>query len=200
MVNLAPRTLADVLDCLRMVGKVAGVAVRAEHVIAHLRSRIDAVAVRSAAALPRPRVVLLEWLNPPFSCGHWTPELVNLAGGIELLGRTGEHSHTLRWNEVEAAEPDVIVVACCGFDLARTQQDLAALESVPEWNRLSAVRNGRVFVTDGSQYFSCPGPRLVDSLEILAHALHPDIHRQPRRLPRALTLVELQRESAHSDA
>ena len=191
VINLAPRSFGDVLDCLRLVGSAAQVPARAEHVIASLRARIDALAVRSAAAVRRPRVVLLEWLMPPFSCGHWTPELVHLAGGIEMLGRAGERSRALRWSEVEAAQPDVIVIACCGFDLARTQQDLIALASMPEWRRLSAVRNHPVYVIDGSHYFSRPGPRLVDSLEILAHALLPEIHPLPEHLSPALTWSDL---------
>lgn len=191
VINLAPRSFGDVLDCLRLVGSAAQVPARAEHVIASLRARIDALAVRSAAAVHRPRVVLLEWLMPPFSCGHWTPELVQLAGGIEMLGRAGERSRALRWSEVEAAQPDVIVIACCGFDLARTQQDVIALASMPEWRRLSAVRNHRVYVIDGSHYFSRPGPRLVDSLEILAHALLPEIHPLPKHLSPAPTWSDL---------
>lgn len=195
VVNLAPRSFGDVLDCLRLVGSAAQVPARAEHVIASLRARIDAVAVRSAATVRRPRVVLLEWLMPPFSCGHWTPELVHLAGGIEILGRAGERSRALRWSEIEAAQPDVIVVACCGFDLARTQKDLTALAPAPEWRRLLAVRNHQVHVVDGSHYFSRPGPRLVDSLEILAHALHPEIHCLPEHLPRALALADMRQET-----
>jgi len=186
VVNLAPRSLADVLDCLRLVADATGVAERGERVIADLRSRVDAVATRSATIRSRPRVVLLEWLAPPFSCGHWTPQLVDLAGGVELLGRAGQRSRTLHWSEINAAQPEAIFVACCGFDVARTQQDLQAVEAMTEWQGLEAVRNERVFVIDGSQYFSRPGPRLVDSLEILAHTLHPDIHGLPAHLPRAV--------------
>lgn len=196
VVNLAPRSLGDVLDCLHLVAQAAGVKDRSAQVIADLRTRVEAVAARSATVRSRSRVVLLEWLDPPFSCGHWTPELIELAGGLELLGRAGQTSRTLRWSEVEAAQPEAIVVACCGFDIARTRQDLIALEAVSEWHRLPAVRNGRVHVVDGSQYFSRPGPRLVDSLEILAHALHPDVHPLPVDLPRALNLHELRNAAA----
>ena len=196
VVNLAPRSLNDVLDCLRLVADAAEVLTRGQHVIANLRARVDAVSARNAVVRTRPRIVLLEWLDPPFSCGHWTPELVDLAGGVELLGRVGEHSRTLRWGEIESAQPEVIFIACCGFDVTRTQQDMIALEAVPQWRRLPAVRNERVYLVDGSQYFSRPGPRLVDSLEILAHALHPDVHPSPAHLPRALTLKPLQSLSA----
>lgn len=196
VVNLAPRSLDDVLDCLRLIADAAGVSARGEHVIASLRERVDAVSARSAMVRSRPSIVLLEWLDPPFSCGHWTPELVELAGGVELLGRAGEHSRTLRWSEIESAQPEVIFIACCGFDVPRTQQDLMALEAMPQWSTLPAVRNECVYVVDGSQYFSRPGPRLVDSLEILAHALHSDVHPLPAHLPRALALKPLQSLSA----
>ncbi len=157
VVNLAPRSLGDVIDCLRLVADAAGVSAHGQHVIADLRARVDAISGRSAVVRRRPLIVLLEWLDPPFSCGHWTPELVELAGGAELLGRAGERSRTLRWSEIESSQPEVIFIACCGFDTTRTQRDLVALEAVPQWSRLPAVRNGRVYVVDGSQYFSRPG-------------------------------------------
>ena len=196
VVNLAPRSLNDVLDCLRLVAEATGVSTHSERVLAGLRARVDAVSARSSTVRLRPRVVLLEWLDPPFSCGHWTPKLVELAGGDELLGRAGERSRTLRWSEIEAAQPDVIFVACCGFDVARTQQDLIALEVLPQWQKLAAVRSECVYVIDGSQYFSRPGPRLVDSLEILAHTLHSDVHPLPANLPRALSLREIRSAAA----
>lgn len=121
----------------------------------------------------RPRVALLEWIDPPFSCGHWGPELVRLAGGVEGLGREGLPSRTLRWQEVLDWRPEVLVLACCGYSVERTLQDAPILRSYPGWGELPCVRSGRVFVVDGSAYFSRPGPRLVDSLEILAHALSP---------------------------
>lgn len=199
VINLAPRSLDDVLDCLRLVADAAGVSARGQHVIANLRDRVDAVSARNAVVRAHPRIVLLEWLDPPFSCGHWTPELVDLAGGVELLGHAGEHSRTLRWSEIESAQPEVIFIACCGFDITRTLQDLIALEAAPQWSGLPAVRNERVYVVDGSQYFSRPGPRLIDSLEILAHALHQDVHPLPARLPRALGLRQL-REAGRARA
>jgi iron complex transport system substrate-binding protein len=193
VINLEPMSLEDVLDTLRAVGRAAGVAGRAESVVGDLRRRINAVTVRSEGVADRPRVVLLEWLDPPFSCGHWSPELVRLAGGDEVIGRAGRPSRTLAWEEVVAARPDVLVVACCGFSLQRTLVDVPGLTARPGWADLPAVGAGRVYVTDGNAYFSRPGPRLVDSLEILAHALHPDVHPLPRGLPaaRQLTHAEL---------
>jgi iron complex transport system substrate-binding protein len=193
VVNLEPTTLAEVFDSLRIVGRAAGVEKQAERVVGDLRSRVDAVAERSARVGRRPRVLLLEWLTPPFSCGHWSPELVALAGGDEVIGLAGERSRTLTWPEVAAAQPEVVVIACCGFSAERTLADLPLLQGVREWRELPAVRSDRVYVTDGSAYFSRPGPRLVDSLEIIAHTLHPDVHPLPVLAPgaRQLTRAEL---------
>ncbi|MBX9579033.1 MAG: cobalamin-binding protein [Gemmataceae bacterium] len=193
VINLEPMSLEGVLDTLRAVGRAAGVADRGEAVVSDLRRRTDVVAARSERVAAHPRVVLLEWLDPPFSCGHWSPELVRLAGGDEVIGRAGRPSRTLTWEEVVAARPDVVFIACCGFSLDRTLVDVPGLAARPGWADLPAVRAGRVYVTDGNAYFSRPGPRLVDSLEILAHALHPDVHSLPRGLPAArhLTPAEL---------
>lgn len=192
VVNLEPQTLDEVLTCLRQVATAAGVDAQwAGDIIATLKGRVDQVARRSATIKSRPRVALLEWLEPPFSCGHWSPELVRLAGGTEGLGREGYPSRTLTWDEVGVWAPEVLFIACCGFDIERTMQDLPVLASNPVWRGLPAVESGRVFVCDGSQYFSRPGPRLVDSLEILAHALHPEVHPLPDGLPPAVRLGDL---------
>jgi iron complex transport system substrate-binding protein len=189
VINLEPMSLEDVLETLRAVARAVGVAGQGETVISELQRRIDAVTVRSEQVADRPRVVLLEWLDPPFSCGHWSPELVRLAGGDEVIGQAGQPSRTLTWEEVVAARPEVLVVACCGFSLERTLADLPGLMVRPGWTDIPAVRAGRVYFTDGNAYFSRPGPRLVDSLEILAHALHPDVHPLPRDLLAALQIT-----------
>lgn len=186
VVNLDPRDLSEVLDSIRQVAEAAGVEQDAEKVIRGLQARVEAVALRSKRLKNRPRVALLEWLDPPFSCGHWNPELVRIAGGIEGLGKERQSSRTLKWDEVISWQPEVVFIACCGFSVARTLEDVGLLSSVPGWEQIPAVRSGRVYVVDGSQYFSRPGPRLVDSLEILAHTLHPEVHPLPAGLPRAL--------------
>ncbi len=183
VVNLEPETLAEVFDAIRTVARAAGCERTAREVIGGLMARVEAVVARSAALRYRPRVALLEWLDPPFSCGHWSPELVRLAGGVEGLGREGQPSRTLTWDAVLAWQPEAVMIACCGFSVERTLQDISRLASVPGWRDLPAARAGRVYVVDGSQYFSRPGPRLVDSLEILAHALHPEVHPLPAGLP-----------------
>ncbi len=185
LINLEPQSLSEVLASLRQIAEAAGVERRAEEAISGLRARVEAVEARTARLDHAPRVALLEWLDPPFSCGHWNPELVRIAGGMEGLGRVGSPSRTLRWEEVIELQPEVVFIACCGFSVERTMQDLPLLSGVPGWKELPAVRKGRVYVADGSQYFSRPGPRLVDSLEILAHALHPEIHPLPEGLPPA---------------
>ena len=139
---------------------------------------MDAVSDRTAT-LPteaRPRVAFLEWIAPPFNAGHWNPTLIELAGGVDVLGNAGQPSRPLAWEDVVCARPDVLFIACCGFDAERGRLDVPILERQPGWSELPCVQSGRVYVSDGNAYFSRPGPRLVDSLEILAHALHPDLH------------------------
>lgn len=186
VINLEPETLREVLDSIRTVAQAASLSAdEANAVIGGLEGRIQAVADRSRSLAPI-RIGFLEWLDPPFSCGHWSPELVRLAGGLDGFSREGERSRTLRWDEIIAWQPEALFIACCGFDIERTLRDLAATSQVPGWETIPAVRSGRVYVVDGSHYFSRPGPRLVDSLEILAHALHPDVHPLPAHLPAAV--------------
>ncbi len=179
VVNLEPETLAEVLACIHDVGIATNHERNASEVVALLQERVDAVIARSSLMRERPRVALLEWLDPPFSTGHWNPELVRLAGGEDGLGRPGEKSVTLRWEQVVAWRPEVVVISCCGFTADRAMQEVGVLRDVEGWDDLPAVRDGRVFVTDGSSYFSRPGPRLVDSLELLAHVIHPELHALP---------------------
>ena len=171
VLNLNPTSLDEVLESILQVAVVCGVDEAGERVVSALHSRIDRVA--SACWTDAPiRVALLEWLEPPFAAGHWNPTLVRLAGGVDVLGAEHEKSRRVEWADVAAGDPDVIVVACCGYDAGRARQDVDRLRGTPEWESLRAVRAGRVDVLDGSQYFNRPGPRLVDSLELLAETLH----------------------------
>ena len=145
--------------------------------VAGLQSRIGAVAGRAAKLRERPRVACLEWIDPLMAAGNWVPELVALAGGVNLFGEAGRHSPWMTWQLLRDSDPDVIVAMPCGLDLHRTEQELRTLEDQADWPRLRAVRQGRVAVTDGNQYFNRPGPRLVESLEILAEVLHPGVFR-----------------------
>ena len=137
--------------------------------------RIAEIAERCARVRSQPSVLCVEWIEPLMSAGNWMPELVALAGGRNLLAQPGEHSTWLDWRQIVEADPDVIVVMPCGFDLARTRSECSFLFRQPGWGDLRAVRGGRVFVVDGHQYFKRPGPRLVESLEILVEIFHPDL-------------------------
>ncbi|MEM6472986.1 MAG: cobalamin-binding protein [Planctomycetota bacterium] len=168
VINLEPTCLQEVFDCIAAVGAAVGLDDKAREVIAGLQARVGAVARRASDIFHRPRVMLLEWIEPPFSAGHWSPELVEIAGGREVIGKAGERSTMVPWENITRADPELLVVACCGFTPERAREDLPILESKPGWASLSCVRDRQVHFVDGSAYFSRPGPRLVDSLEILA--------------------------------
>jgi len=178
IVNLEPMSLQQVLDTFTLIGQATQFESEASNVVQALQTRVDNVAKRSAAIAlkDKPRVAMLEWIDPLFNAGHWTPELVAMAGGIDCLGNLNKPSVGLADEALREAQPDVLFVALCGFDVARTEQDLPLLERLPGWADLPCVQAGRVYYTDGNAYFSRAGPRLVESLEILAHALHPEIH------------------------
>lgn len=178
LIDLTPNTLGDVLDdCLR-VGSATGRADQAERLVAELQRRIEAVASSTTriSDSDRPGVAFLEWLDPPFNGGHWNPEIVDLAGGNDLLGTHALASKTISWDSVAESDPDVVFIACCGYPLERTLEDVRNLARHRQWRDLRAVETGRVYIADGVDHFACPGPRLVDSLEIMAHALHPEFH------------------------
>ena len=189
VVNLEPTCLKDVFDGIRDVGVATHRQETAESFLAELAHRIALVRNRSRQIIERPSVMLLEWIDPPFSAGHWNPELVELAGGREVIGVAGQRSVTTRWEDIRQIDPEVMIIACCGFDGQRARQDLPILESNPGWQSLRCVKSNRVYLVDGSAYFNRPGPRLIDSLEILAHALHPRLHPLPSRLPSAIRVV-----------
>jgi len=178
VVNLEPMSLQQVLDTFTLIGRATQRELEAVRVVQTLQARVDIVRQRSAAIADKdkPRVAVLEWIDPLFNAGHWTPELVAMAGGVDCLGSLNQPSVGLPDSAVHEAQPDVLFVALCGFDLSRTEQDLPLLARLPGWADLPCVRDGRVYYTDGNAYFSRAGPRLVESLEVLAHALHPDIH------------------------
>ncbi len=175
IVSLTPNALADVWDDIRRVAVSLDIAARGEAVVEDLQRRMAAISCKARAAAERPRTLCIEWTEPVMTGGNWTPELVEMAGGRALLGGAGKHSGYVDWAEVVGNDPDVIVVAACGFDIPRTQGEMHWLTRRPEWDSLRAVRNGRVYLADGNQYFNRPGPRLVETLEILAEVLHPGL-------------------------
>ncbi|MDT8429876.1 MAG: cobalamin-binding protein [Pseudomonadales bacterium] len=173
VVNLEPMSLQQVFDTLSLLGEATGQQAMAQQALRGYERRITAVRKRSETLPPasRPRVAVLEWIDPLFNAGHWTPELVHMAGGIDCLGNANQPSHQIPDQSLQQADPDVLLIALCGFDLERTAQDMPLLQRLPGWQELKCVRNGQVYYTDGNAYFSRPGPRLVDSLELLAEIL-----------------------------
>jgi len=175
IVSLDPHSLEDVLEDIANVGQACEVEDRARDVVDDLRRRIEQVARRAADAEARPTTLCLEWLDPLFIGGHWVPEMIGLAGGVDSLGRPGEKSRRISSNEVESAAPEVAVLMPCGFDLDRTRAEAGVVTHSSWWAHLPAARTGRAWLVDGSSYFNRPGPRLVDGLEILAHVLQPSL-------------------------
>ena len=173
VVSVEPLDLDGILGMFRTVGSLLDASEEAEALV----DRFEATAreVRNLrAGRPIPGVVHLEWFDPPFTSGHWNPELIAMAGGRELLGEAGRSSRRATWDEVRAARPDAILLAPCGFDLERAIEEAVVLKSVEGWGELPAVRDNRVFVADGSAYFSRPGPGIVTSLQIAAAAIDPE--------------------------
>ena len=173
IVSLSPRRMVDVWGDIRAVAEVLDVAERGREVVKQLKIRVVDVIEKVVQAKHRPSVACIEWLDPLMAAGNWVPELVELAGGRNLFGEPGQHSPWLAWQKLRESDPEVLIVMPCGFGLARTRSEMNALTNAPGWQKFRAVQSGRVYVTDGNQYFNRPGPRLVESLEILAEILHP---------------------------
>lgn len=175
IVSLAPMCLADVWEDIQRVADALGDSDAGRRLVASSQDRLESVAQRAKRQPVRPTMACIEWIEPLMCAGNWVPELVELAGGRDVLGRAGVHSPYMTIDALAAADPDVIAVMPCGFDIARTREEMKAMSSSRQWRDLRAVHVGRVFLTDGNQYFNRPGPRLVESAEILAELLHPDV-------------------------
>jgi iron complex transport system substrate-binding protein len=174
VISLTPRGLSAVLEDIMTVGRACGVEERAARLVALLSSRVKAVTDRTKT-LSRKSVFCVEWFDPIFASGHWVPEIVRLAGGVDELGLEGKNSRKIAWQAVRDYDPEVLVLIPCGFDLRRTKSDIPILQKLPGWEELRAVEAGRVYVADGSSYYSRPGPRLVDGLEMMASIVHPEV-------------------------
>jgi len=174
VVSLKPRGLDGVMEDILTVGEACHAEARARGLVASLRRRVRAVE-KKAEGLARPRVFCVEWFDPVFASGHWVPEMVEVAGGHDALGRPGEDSRRISWDEVLSYDPEALVLIPCGFDVRRTMDDLPLLASRPGWSSMAAVRAGSVYATHGSAYYSRPGPRLVDGLEMMAKMIHPEV-------------------------
>jgi iron complex transport system substrate-binding protein len=192
ILNLEPHSLDDILTNIRAVANAIGRQSEAETAVASSQLRIDAIRNRTKNVAYKPRVFCMEWVNPPYCGGHWMKELVEIAGGQDDLSNHHRPSYRIDWNRVLEFAPEVIVLTCCGFDLHRCTQEAEILATFEGALALPAAKAGRVFATDGSAYFSRPGPRIVDSLEILAHLIHPELFAPPA-LSGAFSAIDLSR-------
>lgn len=174
IVSLHPNSLDDLWRDIRLVARELHVVPNGEALVERLSQRLQTLEEATRQLTHRPRVACLEWLDPLMAAGNWVPQLVEIAGGNNMLGVAGEHSPWMDWDSLIAAHPDVIVGLPCGWDIAKASSELQPLTCHPAWSSLPAVQSGRVYVTDGNQYFNRPGPRLVESAEILAEMFHPD--------------------------
>ncbi len=174
VVNLEPSSLSDIFNDIRRVAQACGVPDRADEVIAKLSTRVEAVRNRAAQTAHRLRCFLMEWVDPPFCSGHWGPELVEISGGQDPLGRKYQPSVQIDWNAVLDARPEVIVLALCGYDVDLARRDYELLRRFPGFDSIPASHRGETYLVDARAYFARPGPRIVDSLEMLAGILHPE--------------------------
>lgn len=175
ILSVEPNSLADVWEGMRSVAVALECPEKGEALVESLRSRMDAISERASTAQHRPRVAHIEWIDPLMTAGNWVPELARMANGENLFGEAGAHSPWLEWDALVAADPEVLVVFPCGWDMARARDEMTHLLSKPGWEDLTAVRDGRVFLTDGNRFFNRPGLRLAESLEILAELYHPNL-------------------------
>ena len=191
VINLEPNCLTDVLDTVELLAEMADCVKQGQVYLRELRYRISQVNDKSSVInrSDKPRVALLDWLDPIFDGGHWSPEIIELAGGIACFGNKREPSQRRSWNDLIQAKPDIIFIALCGFNVERSMQDVEDFFSSQEFSVLRDQVGSKVFLVDGNAYFSRPGPRLVDALEIMANAVHPLIHKLPSNLPVAIKLT-----------
>ena len=191
IISLAPYCLADVLSDIERVGVELDEPERSTRFVSALRQRMRDIQQQATAAERQPTVGCIEWLDPLMAAANWMPELLRMAGGENALGQPGQHSPKIEFDRLLEVDPEVILLMPCGFNMERTALELNVLTSKPGWNQLKAVRDQQVYLTDGNQYFNRPGPRMADSLEILAEILHPRMFRFGhegsgwRRLPKA---------------
>jgi iron complex transport system substrate-binding protein len=175
IVSLAPFALADLFEDMQRVADALGAHQPGIDLNQRLRARIAEITAKAQTASSRPSVATIEWIDPMMAAGNWMPELIEQAGGTNLFGKAGQHSPWMKLDELAAKDPDAILVSPCGFAIARTMQEASTLTAQPGWSRLRAVSDDKVFVADGNQYFNRPGPRIVESLEILAEIIHPEL-------------------------
>lgn len=173
VLSLAPNALVDLWTSVQQTAEALSAPQRGSELVHALQQRMRSIAEKAHALPERPTVACIEWIDPLMAAGNWMPELVDMAGGLNLFGVAGRHAPWMTWQQLRALDPDFILVMPCGFAIERCRHDLPALTQQPDWSQLRAVQNNHVYLLDGNQYFNRPGPRLVESLEILAEILHP---------------------------
>lgn len=177
IVSLEPNCLADIWNDIRSVAESLQISKRGDDLINTLQAKLTEIACQAGLAQTKSRVACLEWIEPLMAAGNWVPELISMAGGINLFGEAGKHAPWMTWEQLVSADPDVIVAMPCGFDLGKTAAEMYWLVDRVGWSDLRAVKDRRVFMTDGNQFFNRPGPRIVESLQILGEILHPQLFR-----------------------
>ena len=179
VIEVSPTTLDGILAAVVGLGVRLGAEGAADELANGMCARLERVRSALADVDTSPRVFVSEWLEPPYAAGHWVPDMVALAGGTEVAGRSGEPSHRMRWSDVAALDPEVVVLAPCGFDLDRTLSEVVTLDLSAQLLGTPARQDSKVFAVDANSYFSRPGPRVVDGVELLAYLLHPEAYSDP---------------------
>ncbi|PTR00897.1 iron complex transport system substrate-binding protein [Mucilaginibacter yixingensis] len=173
IVSLSPAKLDDIFENIRQVAIALDAIPQGEELLELLEERLDIIRHKLKFITDKPTVACIEWLEPLMISGNWIPEMVELAGGVPILAQTGAHSPYVKWEDIQAVDPDIIVLMPCGFSIDRTMREVSLILQHPGFNELKAVKNNRFYITDGNQYFNRPGPRIVDSVEILAEIINP---------------------------
>ena len=173
IVSLEPNQLTDLWNDINLVSEALKVPNEGKKLVRELKQRIKNIEDEARKIVKKPTVACIEWIDPLMAAGNWMPELVELGGGINLFGESGKHSPWMNWDNLKESDPDIILILPCGYNIERTKSEMTPLIEKPDWFQLKAVKNRQVYITDGNQYFNRPGPRLVESLEIIAEILHP---------------------------
>jgi iron complex transport system substrate-binding protein len=173
IISLQPNSLDEIFNDIKTVAAALSVADKGDTVVEELQERVDIIRHKLKFSDSKPTVACIEWLEPMMLSGNWVPELVSIAGGINILTEPGKHSPYVQWDDIRLQDPEVILVMPCGFSIERTLKEVDILLQLPGFNEITAVKNNRVYIVDGNQYFNRPGPRIVDSIEILAEIIHP---------------------------
>jgi iron complex transport system substrate-binding protein len=175
VVSLSPQRLADIWQDFRTVAEALEMVEHGRDILRGLKTRVVNIIEKTCVQPARPTVLCVEWIEPLMAAGNWVPELVELAAGVDVLGQPGKHSAWTNWETIQKLNPEIIIAMPCGFDLAKTRAEMSGLTKLPGWKNLRAVKTNRVYLTDGNQYFNRPGPRIVESLEILTEIIHPKL-------------------------